>query len=277
MTSSLCQFMKISILWGVLGVSICCAAPVLAQEPLPADAESSAENAVDLRDPEALAELTRAIDFLEALPRFHIQARVARDVIQEDGRRLQFEKRGDIYLQRPDRFFAEVFLDDGRHRQFWYEGKTLSFAEPTRNLHTQIKAPTTIDATLDMLEGLLKDPMPLADILYSDLTPLEQRAIEADLVGDSLINGRACTQLAFRGETVDWQLWIERGEKPFIRKLSISYRDVPGVPQFTAWIDVWETPDQFPEDLFNFTVPTGSEFIEFLMPMPRLSEEGGQS
>jgi hypothetical protein len=236
----------------------------------------STESGEDLRDPEALAELSRATDFLTALQRFHIKARVIYDVVQEDGRRLQFEKHGNITLQRPDRMFAEVFLDDGRQRKFWFDGKILSFAELSRELHTQIKVPPTIDGMLDMLEVLLKDPMPLADLLYSDLDPIEQRALEADVVGDSLVNGRSCLQLAFRGETVDWQLWIEQGETPFIRKLAVSYREVPGVPQYVAWIDEWETPESFNDSLFTFVVPDGSQWINVMMPMPRRSGEGGQ-
>ena len=127
-----------------------------------------------------------------------------------------------------------------------------------------------------MLEGLFKDPIPLADLLYSDLDPLKQRALEADVVGDSLVNGRPCRQLAFRGETVDWQIWVEKGATPFIRKLAISYRQVPGVPQYVAWIDDWETPERFSEEMFTFTAPAGSEWINVLVPMPRRVEEGGQ-
>ena len=123
--------------------------------PAPVAGEQAAPAADDnLRDPAALAELKRATDFLTALPRFHFQAKVMYDVIQEDGRRLQFEKHGDVYLQRPDRLFADVYLDDGRHRQIWYDGKSLGFAERSRNLHTSTKAPPTIDGMLDMLEGL---------------------------------------------------------------------------------------------------------------------------
>jgi hypothetical protein len=210
------------------------------------------------------------------MPRFHFKSIVMYDVIQEDGRRLQFEKHGEIYLQRPDRLFADVYLDDGRHRQFWYDGKTLGFAERSRNLHTSTKAPPTIDGMLDMLEGLFKDPMPLADLLYSDLTPLEQRAQEADIVGESLVGGRPCLQLAFRGETVDWQLWVEQGATPFVRKLVISYREQPGTPQVTALIDLWETPERYSDGLFTFVAPAGSQWVDVLVPMPRTSEKGGQ-
>jgi hypothetical protein len=247
-----------------------------APAPVTTEVATAESDNADLRDPAALAELKRATDFLVTLPNFHIRAAVAYDVIQEDGRRLQFEKHGDIYLQRPDRLFAEVRLDDGRHRQFWYDGKTLSFAERSRNLHTQVNAPPTIDATLDMLEKLMKDPMPMADLLYSDLNPLADRAFEADVVGDSLVNGRNCQHLAFRGETVDWQIWVEQGATPFIRKLVISYREQPGTPQHVAALDLWEIPERFNDSLFTFAVPPGSEWIDLLMLTRRQSETGGQ-
>ena len=246
------------------------AAPAAAAAATPADADA------DPRDPAALAELKRATDFLTALPRFHVRANTVYDVIQDDGRRLQFEKDGDIYLQRPDRLFAEVRIDDKRHRKFWYDGKMFSFAELSRKLHTQVKAPPTIDGMLDQLEQLFKEPMPLADLLYSDLTPVAQRAFEADIVGDSTINGRPCTHLTFRGETVDWQLWVEKGATPYIRKLVISYREEPGTPQFVARLDQWEIPAKFGEELFTFVAPAGSSWVNIMVPVAQPGQEGGK-
>lgn len=246
------------------------AAPTMEQQAAPDD------NPEDLRDPAALAELKRATDFLTALPRFHVRATAAYDVIQDDGRRLQFEKQGDIYLQRPDRLFAEVTIDDGRHRKFWYDGKKLGFAELSRKLHTQVNAPPTIDGMLDLLEQLFKEPMPLADLLYSDLTPLAQRAFEADVVGDSTVSGRPCTHLAFRGETVDWQIWVEKGATPYVRKLAISYREVPGTPQFVALLDQWETPAKFSEELFAFVPPADSSWVNVMAPVAQPGQEGGK-
>ena len=241
----------------------------------PAGTESIAEEE-DLRDPAALAEVKRATDFLTALPRFRIRASVFYDVIQEDGRRLQFEKQGEICLQRPDRLYADVHLDDGRWRQLWYDGKTVNVAERSKNVHAGGKAPATIDQLLDMLEARLKDPMPFSDLLYSDLSPLTERAEEADVVGDSTVSGRPCTHLAFRGETVDWQMWVEKGATPFVRKFAISYREQPGEPQYVALLDVWETPDRFADDRFTFTVPAGSQAISILVQTPRTIEEGGR-
>jgi len=218
----------------------------------------------DLRDPAALAQLKRATDFLMNLARFHFKATIAFDVVQDDGQRLQFERVGEVFLQRPDRLFADIHLDDGLHRQFWYDGKTLSFAERSKNLYTRIKVPPTIDAMLDMLEDLLGDPMPLADLLYNDLSPLEKRASEADVVGDSMLDGRPCSQLAFRGETVDWQIWIEDGTQWVPRKLVITYKNLPGAPQFTAVLSDWDTATRPPDALFTAQVPAGAAKIPFL-------------
>jgi hypothetical protein len=266
----------------LLGLLLWLPQTAIAAAPAPAPVQAAAEttpedaDTADQRDPEALAELKRATDFLAGLPRFQFSAIVAYDVIQADGRRLQFEKQGEVYQQRPDRFSADVHLDDGRHRQFWYDGKTVSIAEFSKKLHTQIKAPPTIDGMLDMLEGVFKDPMPLADLLYNDLGSLEERALEADIVGDAMVDGRPCTHLAFRGETVDWQMWVEQGDRPFIRKVAVAYREQPGTPQYVAWLDDWQTPEKFSEERFKFTVPADSQWIDLLLAPPQADTEGGQ-
>lgn len=262
------------ILWGLVATMLWCVPPAFAGSTGAPEGKDSTGTAEDLRSPEALAELKRATDFLAGLPRLHAHVNLVHDVVQEDGRHLQFEKKGDIYLQRPDRLFVDVKLDDGRHRQSWYDGQNLTIAELSRKQHTRIKAPPTVDEMLDMLEEMLKDPLPLADLFYSDLSPLAQLALEADVVGDSLVNGVPCRHLAFRGTSVDWQLWVEQGNKPFIRKVVISYREVPGVPQFVAWIDLWETPKRFAKDRFTSSPPTGSTLID--VPVAPRSEEGGQ-
>jgi len=261
------------LFWPVTAISETAADPA---EPNAVAVEDQEPDADDLRDPEALAELKRATDFLVAQPRFRFKARIFYDVIQDDGRRLQFEKSGEISLQRPNQLFVESRHDDGRWRKLWYQGETLSIADLSKNRHTQVKAPPTIDETLDMVETLIKEPQPLADLLYSDLDHLDEQAIEADIVGDSLLQDVPCVHLAFRGETVDWQLWVEQGEEPFIRKVAVNYREAPGSPQYVALINDWETPKRFNDDLFTFVVPQDSEWIKVLMPMPRKTEEGGQ-
>ena len=242
----------------------------------PAVALGEGAESEPLRDPEALAALKRATDFLASQPRFKFEARIFYDVIQDDGRRLQFEKTGEVALQRPSQLYVESRLDDGTWRRLWYQGETLSIADLSKNLHTQVQAPPTIDETLDMLEELIREPQPLADLLYSDLSHLEEHAIAADIVGDSLLDGLPCVHLAFRGATIDWQLWVEQGDNPFIRKVAVSYRDVPGFPQYVALINRWDTPGSFSDKTFQFIVPQGSQWIKVLTRASRQPNKGGQ-
>ena len=230
----------------------------------------------ELRDPEALAELKKATDFLTAQPRFSFSARIFYDVIQDDGRRLQFEKVSDIILQRPDQLYVDSRHDDGVWRKLWYQGEELSIADLSKNLHTQVKAPPSVDETLDMLEDLVREPQPLADLLYSDLSHLEQHAVEADIVGESILDGQPCVHLSFRGETIDWQIWVEQSETPFIRKVALSYREAPGSPQYVALINDWTTPEQFNDEIFQFKVPQGSQWIRLLTSRTGQSSKGDQ-
>lgn len=277
MLNMTCQKTRLTLLASLIGIFLLSVPVIAVDQTGGADVvEVKSEMAEELRDPDALAELERATGFLTAMPRFQVKAEVVYDVIQRDGRRLQFEKQAEIFLQRPDHFFAEVFLDDGRNRRFWYEGTTLGIAELKNRYHTSVKAPPTIDATLDMLEDLFGYPMPIADILYNDLDPLADLAEEADIVGVSNVRGHPCTQLAFRGKTVDWQIWIDQGEQPYIHKLAVSYRETPGLPQYVAWFKEWKAPETFNENLFVFEVPEKSQFVKVLIPFNRHNREGGQ-
>jgi hypothetical protein len=50
----------------------------------------------------------RAPGFFYGGSRVIFEITIALYVIQEDGRRLQFRKSGEIFLQRPDRLYAEI-------------------------------------------------------------------------------------------------------------------------------------------------------------------------
>jgi hypothetical protein len=47
---------------------------------------------------------------------------------------------------------------------------------------------------------------------------------EARYVGMSQIADTKCHHLAFRQKLLDWQLWVEDGDKPLPRKLVITYK-----------------------------------------------------
>jgi hypothetical protein len=73
-----------------------------------------------------------------------------------------------------------------------------------------------------------------------------------------------CTHLAFRGSEVDWQIWIEDGDKPLARKFILTSKKVAGVPEFTVLIRSWDIAPKLANSEFSFTPPKGAKKIEFL-------------
>jgi hypothetical protein len=87
----------------------------------------------------------------------------------------------------------------------------------------------------------------------------------------------ACDHLAFRGESVDWQVWIDRGENPLIRKIVITYKELPGEPQISARLDDWDIQPQLADAIFQFTPPEDARRIQVLgSKRPEYQQRGEQ-
>lgn len=227
-------------------------------------------------DPAAMSTLKAAIEFLEELDSFEIKGRAIYDVVQEDGRRLQFEKSTKLIQQRPNKLYAERLRDDGDMRKFWYDGSQVSILSLEKNAYAQLRAPESIDETLDMFEGLFREPHPLADLLYSNLDHLHDMPEEAVYVGESTVGSFICDHLSFRNASLDWQLWVQKGETPFFRKVVITYRNQPGVPQFVAYLHSWLIPESINKSVFSFVPPQNAERLSILIPPVVVAEKGGQ-
>ena len=60
-----------------------------------------------------------------------------------------------------------------------------------------------------------------------------------------------------------WQIWIDEGDKPWPRKLSIAYWGDPGVPRYEAMFRRWVLDPPKGEAQFRFEPPAGARRIEF--------------
>ena len=83
-------------------------------------------------------------------------------------------------------------------------------------------------------------------------------------IGLSDVDGVNCHHLAFSQPKVDWQLWIEAGEKPLPKKLVITYKGLPGVPEYRAIYSHWNFEPKFREGQFTFTPPEKAVKIDFM-------------
>jgi hypothetical protein len=238
------------------------------------DTAAAADRNPDV-DEQALKILQKATDYLTSLNQFQLKGKKVMDVVQESGQKLQFSAAMEVTLKRPDRLFASHVRNDGSARRFWYDGKTASMYDEKEKVYGKIPVPDTIDEMLDYLEDVIENPRPLADLLYNDLSHLAKLPVSGAYVGESYLSGIACDHLAFRGKSVDWQIWVDRGEKPLIRKIVITYKELPGEPQFSAHLDQWNVTPEISDSLFQFNPPEGAQQIRVVVLQPGEEKEGG--
>jgi hypothetical protein len=132
-------------------------------------------------------------------------------------------------------------------------------------LYATTAAPATLDETLDFAREKLDIIAPAAELLYKNAAEkMLKESSSGFVVGPSVVGSVKCTHLAFRGSEVDWQIWIEDGDKPLPRKFILTSKKVTGEPQFTVIIRNWDVAAKLSNQEFSFTPPKGAKKIEFL-------------
>jgi hypothetical protein len=230
----------------VVAASLCSLVPnARAQPALDADSQSV---------------MTAMSHYLGELQSFSADYAAVDEVITAEGQKLQFLHSGEIVMQRPDRFYAtrrgaagvaEVFLD----------GKTLTLYSKTANAYLQFVAPS-IDAAIVVLHNIGFDA-PGADLLVSKpLDPATTDFNSGAHIGMTLIDGGEVHQLAFRGNDVDWQLWLTVGDKPLPLRYAVTTMQMAGAPEFTLQLRNWNTAPKIDPARFTFAPPAGAKKLD---------------
>jgi len=214
--------------------------------------------------PEAEKLLRRMSDYLAGRQRFSLKAESTIEVVLTSGQKLQLDSPATLMVSRPNKLRANR-QGDIANQEFFYDGKTLTLFNPKENVYATTAAPPTIDEALDFAREKLDVIAPAAEILYKNAAEkMLKEASSGFVVGPSVAAGVKCTHLAFRGQEVDWQIWIEDGDKPLVRKFVLTSKQVKGEPEFTIVIRSWDLTPKFTDREFTFTPPKGAKKIEFL-------------
>jgi len=237
------------------------AATAAPADATPAETASTVEEKVD---PTALSALETMSRYLGTLKTFEIRTTSSTDEVLESGQKLQFDSGATYRVRRPDAFRVET-VSDRRVRNFYYDGKTFTMYSPRMSVFAQVAAPPTIGEVLGRIHDEYDITLPLTDIFTWADSPAEnsQDMISALYIGPAKIRDIECDQYAFRQPDVDWQVWIERGDTPLPRKVVITTRDDPALPQYTVYLD-WNLAPKFTDATFAFTPPKDTYEIEIV-------------
>lgn len=214
-------------------------------------------------DPEADVILRQMSERLKTIPAAIFRLADTIDDVQADGRKLQFAHIRELTIVRPNKLKVET-MGDVTSRTVWKDGKTVTVLDLGKNVYAQLPDPGTIDQTLDMLQEKYGMSMPAADLLSADVyKTLTEGCREINYIGIGYVGEEKCHHLAFTRDNIDWQLWVTLGDKPEPRKMVITYKRLPGEPQYTQQLLKVEDAGKIQDTAFTCVIPKGAEKIEF--------------
>ena len=224
-------------------------------------------NQTNVISPRAETMLRSACDFLAHTRAFSLDAEIWREHMDEAGQKIQFSRTVTMDVKRPDGLRLEISSPLSA-RGFWYDGKTLTILDRKHNFYSTNAMPANLDDAVDAAHDRGID-LPLIDLAMSDPYKNATAKVEQGrYYGISPVLGVPCHHLAFTQENVDWQIWIEDGPQPFIRKFVITYKNEPGTPEFTALITRWNMADRIADSDFVFERPMGATKIDMRTEEP---------
>lgn len=219
--------------------------------------------------------LKQMCSFLAGLRAFSVTAHATHDETLPSGEMVQVGSERSITIRRPNRLVVEA-SGDMANRKGYYDGKTFTLLDLKGNLYASTNVPGTIDAMLDRLHNQYGISQPLADFVLADpYKALVAKVQTGTYVGEHKVGGTQCHHLAFRQAEIDWQVWIDAGERPLPRKFVIVYKKAVGSPRFSATLDNWVINPTVSDDTFVFQAPAGAVRIEILpSPAPASTRPG---
>ena len=183
------------------------------------------------------------------------------EVVTPSLEKIQFSASGEVALSRPDKFRA-TRTSGYADVEIVSDGSTVTVSDRDGKRFAQVQAGVGFDQLVDKLRSDSMIEIPGADLLLSNaFEELSSGVIEGRVVGQGVVDGVECDHLAFRNLDTDWQIWIERGERPLPRKYVITSKTVATAPQYTLRLRDWKTSEALSADAFRFDPPGGSKVV----------------
>lgn len=202
-------------------------------------------------EPEAVDALRRMSAYLISFDTAQIVTESSLDAVTNDGQRIQMDGLTTYKVRKPNGFVID-YQSAMKARRFYYDGKTFTVFSPKLGFYAQAPAPATNREVLDQIYKRYGIALPLEDLFrWGDNEDRIKALKSAYEVGPAVIDGVETNHYAFREETIDWEIWLEKGDRPIPRKLVIVDRTDPARPTFTSRLQ-WTVNPSFTDADFAF-------------------------
>jgi hypothetical protein len=212
---------------------------------------------------EASAALLRMGQTLRA-EQFSFQAQTIRVYADPNGEPLHIFHTLKVTMHRPNRLLAEVSGDDGSSKLV-FDGKTATIYSAGQNKYASLAVPEgTIEGMLKEAVGRLGVDFPLADFLSEAPNKAFLAGVTAGRVVNTVtIDGAPYDHLFFfQPPGIELELWLSKNEQSLPRRLIVTYRSLPGMPNFIAQFSDWNFNIHPADADFAFQPPAGATQVE---------------
>lgn len=238
--------------------------PVERQDAYAQDSPAETAPVTPVIDPVADKLLKSMSATLASAKTITFRADINFDQLIVSGQQIQYGGTANVTLQRPDKVYAE-YAGDLTGRKVWYTGKDVTVLDVDKKFYGNLPVPANLDDAMDKLMVEYGFTLPLSDVVVSDPYKAFVTNVAAGVViGDSTINGQSCKHLAFVEKFIDWQIWISNGKEALPCKLVITYKTIPGGPQYSAVFSDWAINPAIDASVFTPVLPEGAVQIEFI-------------
>ena len=235
-----------------------------------ADEPSNSGIAEDARS--ALARMSKTLQAKQ----FSFSSHTLRAYSGPNGELLHIAHLSKTVFRRPDRLSVDVTGDDGSI-ELLFDGKTIVLYGVEQKKYASIPVPNgNVDQALEIVEERTGTDLPLADLLSQDPgQSLLSGVTSGGRVGTSVIDGVPCLHFFFNqgSDDLDIELWLEDNEQALPRRLIVTYRALPGRPNFVAELSNWNFSVQPPDSDFEFKPPTGVAQVDLQVKSPGAPEQ----
>ncbi len=211
---------------------------------------------------EASAALSRMGQTLRA-EQFSFQARTIRVYAGQGGEPLHIFHTLMVTVHRPNRLLVDVTGDNGSTK-LAFDGKTAIVYSAAQNKYASIPVPEgTIEAMLKEAVGRLGVDFPLADFLSETPTKAFLTGVTSGrLVNTVTIDGAPYDHLFFfQPPGIELELWLSKNAQSLPQRLIVTYRSLPGEPNFIAEFSGWDFNVHPVDAAFAFQPPAGAQRV----------------
>ena len=167
-----------------------------------------------------------------------------------------------VSLMGPDKIRMDV-RGDTENRNVYFKKGTVSILNDDNKSYGQVNVSPDINEAIDDLRDIYGFSIPLTQFLYSDMDEEVNASVKGYYLGTVSIDETPCYYVAFPGKKWDVQYWIEKGDKPLIKKISYVDKLKKGQPRSMITVH-WDLDSPIDEKIFDFKVPEGAQKAEVL-------------